>query len=474
MRRDRTAVLHFAAQVARSIAGFGTTLLAARYFGAAGLGIYSQVLALLFWLKLPSNSLKTAVEKRMSETKDVTGHFSAGLVATLGYGFLIGVVVFFFQSHVNDYLNTNAAHLLVLLLAANMVFDHVKSGFVGCKRVAVSGWLGTAEQVLRLTSQLAFVLSGAMVIGLVTGHFVSLLVFSLIGLVLLRQYLSIPSLSEFNDLRRYAQYSWLGNLQGLALTWMDILVLGLFVTDSQVGIYQASWTLASFLSLTSKSIGKTLFPELSDLGTNNRHDRARSLVGDGLLFAGVFLIPGTFGALAIGDRILNVYSGEFAAGALVLVILIAARTIHAFGSQFVNTLNGLDYPETGFRVNAVFFITNITLNFLLVYLIGWYGAAIATLTSTTVYLGISWYELRREVGAIKIPFVEIGYEVAASVVMVAVVRSVVPFLPQNVFATVGAVFIGAAVYGAVILILSTKIRGKVLTLIKIESVDQHN
>ncbi|MFC7141794.1 polysaccharide biosynthesis C-terminal domain-containing protein [Halosimplex aquaticum] len=465
MRRDRTAVLHFAAQVARSLAGFGTTLLAAQYFGAAGLGIYSQVLALLFWLKLPSNSIKTAVSKRMSETEDVTGHFSAGLVAALGYGVLVGVVVFLFESYVNGYLNADAAHLLVFLLAANMVFDHVKSGFVGRKRVAVSGWLGTAEQILRLASQLAFVLGGAMVIGLVTGHLVSLAVFGLIGLFLLRRHLTIPDLGDFDDLRRYAQYSWLGNLQGLALTWMDILVLGLFVGDSQVGIYQASWTLASFLALTSKSIGKTLFPELSDLGTDERYDRARSLVGDGLLFAGVFLIPGAFGALVIGDRILDVYSAEFSAGATILVILIAARTVHAFGSQFVNTLNGLDYPEIAFRVNAAFFATNISLNVLLVYLIGWYGAAIATLASTTVYLAVSWFELRGEVGAIDVPLVEIGYELVASVAMAGVVWSALPYLPRNVFATVGAVFLGAAVYGAIILLLSTKIRGKVLTLV---------
>ncbi|MFC7196160.1 polysaccharide biosynthesis C-terminal domain-containing protein [Halosimplex aquaticum] len=206
-------------------------------------------------------------------------------------------------------------------------------------------------------------------------------------------------------------------------------------------------------------------PELSDLGTDERYDRARSLVGDGLLFAGVFLIPGAFGALVIGDRILDVYSAEFSAGATILVILIAARTVHAFGSQFVNTLNGLDYPEIAFRVNAAFFATNISLNVLLVYLIGWYGAAIATLASTTVYLAVSWFELRGEVGAIDVPLVEIGYELVASVAMAGVVWSALPYLPRNVFATVGAVFLGAAVYGAIILLLSTKIRGKVLTLV---------
>jgi len=465
MRRDRTAILHFAAQVARSLAGFGTTLLAAQYFGADGLGIYSQVLALLFWLKLPSNSVKTAIEKRMSESEEVTGHFTAGLLAAVGYGLLVGVVVILLQQYVNDYISADAAHLLVFLLLVNIAFDLVKSGFIGRKRVAVAGWLGTAEQILRLASQLAFVLGGAMVIGLVTGHIASLFVFAILGLFLLQDRLAVPSWSDLNDLRRFAQYSWLGNLQGLALTWMDILVLGVFVADSQVGIYQASWTLASFLALTSKSIGKTLFPELSDLGTDQRYDRARSLVGDALLFAGVFLIPGAFGALVIGDRILEVYSGEFAAGGTILVILIGARTVHAFGSQFVNTLNGLDFPEIAFRVNAVFFVSNVVGNVVLVSQIGWYGAAFATLGSTTVYLSMAWIQLRREVGAIRIPVAEIGSEIAASTAMAAALWTALPYLPRTLVVTIAAVFAGAAIYGALILALSGRIRAKVVRVV---------
>jgi len=461
MRRDRTAVLHFLAQVVRSLAGFGTTLFAARYFGAGGLGIYSQVLALLFWLKLPSNSLKTAISKRMSESAEPTGHFSAGVLAALGYGVVVASAVFLLENPVNAYLNADAAVLLVGLLLVNMVFDMVKSGFVGRKRVAVSGWLGTAEQVLRLASQVGFVLGGAMVIGLVYGHMVSLFAFACLGLVLLRDRIQVPTRSDFDDLRRFAQYSWLGNLKGLALSWMDVLVLGAFVTNDLVGIYQASWTLASFLALTSKSIGMTLFPELSDLGTDGMYDRAKSLVGDAMLFAGVFLIPGFFGAVVIGDRVLEVYEAEFAAGGTILVILIAARTIHGFGKQLVTALNGLNYPEIAFRVNAVFFATNIVLNVVLVWQFGWYGAAVATLISTVVYLLAAWTALTSVVGAIDVPFVEIGYELAASLVMTVVLWITVPHLPRALPITIGVVAVGAVIYGVTLLGLSSRIRGKV-------------
>jgi O-antigen/teichoic acid export membrane protein len=457
LRLDRTAVLHFGAQVVRSLAGFGTTLLAARYFGATGLGIYSQILALHFWLKLPSGSVQSAISKRMSETKELTGHFTAGLVGILVYGVVIGIVILVFERTINNYIGIEAAQFLVSLLLVNMMFDLVKQGFVGRKQVAISGWLGTGEQILRFTSQLAFVIFGITVVGLVYGHVISLFLFAAFGVFLLRKHLKKPTRKDFHDLKTFAQYSWLGSIQTLALTWMDIIILGIFVADNFVGIYQAAWTLASFLALVSKSIQKTLFPELSDLGATERYGRARQLVNEGLVFAGIFLFPGLFGAFLIGDRILALYNTEFSAGATILVLLILARIFYAFAGQLTNAINGLDRPDIAFQINAIVFSINILGNIILVYQFGWYGAAVATLFSTGAYLLFSWYKLQEVIRGIQIPVVEIGYQLAASVVMVSVLL-LLPNTPQNTIFTIGIIAVGASIYSTVLIILSTRIR----------------
>lgn len=467
MRRDRIAFLHFAAQIVRSLAGFGTTLLAARYFGAAGLGVYSQVLALLFWLKLPSNSLTSAISKRMSESNDNIGYFSTGLAITLGYGVLVGAVVVLLEEVVNSYFGAEAAHLLVLLLLVNIVFDTIKSGLIGQQRVAVAGWAGALEQVARISSQVLFIIGGAMVLGLVYGHILSLAVFSIMGAYLFRDRLRLPSWDSLHELRTFAQYSWLGNLKSLAVNWMDILVLGLFVADDLVGIYQASWTLASFLALANKSITTTLFPELSELGSEEQYDQAKQLVEDALMFTGIFLIPGLFGALVIGDRVLKMYSGEFAAGATILVLLIGARMINEFGGQFMNALNGLNHPDIAFRINFVFFTSNIVLNVTLVYLFGWYGAAVATFSSSAIMFVLAWFALGNVLGRIAVPVRVIGAEIVASVVMAGVLLVMLPVVPRNLFVTLSAVLSGAAIYAVVLLGISARIRLKIRTLIGI-------
>jgi O-antigen/teichoic acid export membrane protein len=465
MRFGKVAILHFLAQVVRSVAGFAATFFIARYLGAAELGIYSQALALLFWLKLPGNSVSTAVSKRMSERSASEGFLLTGLAIVLGYGFILGGILVILQEYVNSYVGIEVAGILALLIAVNLSSDVITSGLIGIKRVALSGWLGSIEQVFRLLAQIGFVLIGGYyVVGLVLGHLLSLAIFATIGLLFIRERLSLPNLRAVGELRTFAQYSWLGNLKSVALNWMDLLVLGFFVADNLVGIYQASWTLSSFLALASSSIATTLFPELSDLGTEEDYERAQHLIDEAFVFAGVFLIPGIFGAAVIGDRVLRIYRPEFSIGAVILVILITARTFDAFGRQLINALNGLDYPDIAFRINAAFLVVNLSLNLLLVSLIGWYGAAIATLVSSMVFSAVCWRYLTDIIGGFGLPFREIGREILASTVMVAFLVVMIPSMPSGNYATVAVVVFGAAVYATSLLGLSPRIRQKTLSL----------
>lgn len=470
MRRDRTAVLHFMSQIVRSIAGFGTTLFAAQYFGAGGLGVYSQILAILFWLKLPGNSVKIAVSKRMSESRDVTGHFTAGILSILAYGTVIALFIVTLESTINAYIGTDVAVLLIGLLLGNMLLHITQAGLEGRRQVALSGWMNSLESIIRLLGQVLFVFSGALVLGLVYGHIISMVLVSLIGLILLRGYFKLPSISDFTDLRRFMQYSWMSNIEGIAINWLDLLVLGFFVTDEFVGIYTAAWTLTGFLSLAGKSISSTLFPELSELGSNEELNYARQLVSESLLFAGIFLIPGFFGALAIGSRILQIYGQEFSQGALILVILIAARTVHTFGRQAINTMNGLDYPSATFRVNTIFVLLNLVLNVVLVYFFslygaGWYGAAVATLLSSCGYLWFGWRMLAVKIEKISVPTYGIAKQFLASMLMGLIIHLMAPVVPVSLPYTFTIVSLGAGIYGVILIVISSQVRLKVCRLI---------
>jgi hypothetical protein len=66
------------------------------------------------------------------------------------------------------------------------------------------------------------------------------------------------------------------------------------------------------------------------------------------------------------------------------------------------------------------------------------------------------------IGAPRIPGIGIGKELTASLVMGGILLAVRPFVPSGHYVTVALVLFGAVVYGIVLLVLSRKIRDKVL------------
>lgn len=465
MRSGKTAILHFLAQVVRSVAGFLATFFIARFLGAAQLGIYAQVVTLLFWLKFPTDSIGPAVTKRMSEVRNDRGIFAAGLLIVVGYCSLAAIGLFIGRTYVNSYLGTNLALFLPFLLFVNSVFDTVTSGLVGIGRVAISGWLGTTEKILRLLAQLGFLIAGYAVMGLVLGYMLSLFISGLVATYLLRKNLVWPSKVSFTSITSFAQYSWLGSLRSSTLNWMDIFILGFVVSDNLIGIYQVTWTLASFLAMASSSISTTLFPKMSSLSTQAESEEIEHLLNEALVFAGIFAIPGFFGVLVVGDDLLRVYQPEFAKGAIVLTILVAARGIHTFGGQFVNTINSIDRPDLAFRINAIFIGVNLFLNITLVILVGWIGAATATLVSSCVYLIIGYIFINRELQSLEIPKKEIGLQILASCIMFVFVLGAIRNAPRGHLYTISVVLFGGAIYALALTIISKRVRKKTISIL---------
>jgi O-antigen/teichoic acid export membrane protein len=267
----------------------------------------------------------------------------------------------------------------------------------------------------------------------------------------------------------YARFAWLGTFKTRAFAWADVMVMrglslsviGLAaVSKSQIGIYKVSWTVASMLALLSVSITQSLFPEYSELSVSDDFDEVRHLLNEGLTFAGLFLIPGLFGALLVGDTILTVFGPEFEAGGAILVILVCARLFSAYGSQFLNTINAVDYPDVAFRVNLAYIGGNIFFNLVLVTLFGWYGAAVATALASLLNILIAGYALTNIIGHIPVPSGELGRQIVSSTGMLGVIFGIQQLIPDTLGWTLATVAVGASVYFMFLLLISERTRQK--------------
>jgi O-antigen/teichoic acid export membrane protein len=463
MRIGQTSFIVFVSKFLSSGLGFAATLVFARVVGAEVLGYYSLALIISKWLRTGGEvGIASAVTKRMSESDEKEAYFTAGLIMVTVFGAVATLGVFLFRDSVNSYVGAEAAYLIILLIIVGLPASMISSGLKGDRLVHISGLLGPARVGSQSLIQIALVVAGFGLTGMLVGFAAGAGLVGGFGLLWLSVGFQRPTKEHFVSLIDFAKYSWLGNLSGRSFTDMDFIVLGAFVSPALVGIYQIAWNLTNFVGIFSTSIQQSTFPELSHADATKRKSLFKTIVTDSIANAGLISIPGLVGAVVIGDRLLRIYGDEFTQGVAVLSLLIVAMLIYDYQTQLLNGLNALDRPELSFRVNATFTGLNIALNVVLVYLFGWVGAAVATIISSIVGLVLAFrylYGLLR----FEVPAAEIGKQCAAAAVMGAVVfvsRQLIEssVLSNNVIIVLLLVGIGAATYFLLLSVISQRFR----------------
>jgi O-antigen/teichoic acid export membrane protein len=466
MRLAKTALVVFGSSQLSTIVGFIATFYIARFLGPSTLGTYAVVTALLFWIHVPASAIDSALMKRISEGIDPGKFLSAGFLINGVLAVLVALGLILFEDPVNAYVGASVSRTVAVLALSWFTAKSVSAALRGQEKVAASSLVWTSGRVVRTVLQIALAgLLGLGLAGLIWGHAVSFFVVTLVGAAIFDVRPRVPSRDEFSSLWEYARYAWLGKISSQAFNWMDTVLLGVFVSSSLIGIYEVAWTIASTLAVVSTAITDALFPSMSRLDTRNRREEMEELLNKGLVFAGFFAIPGLFGGFVVGTRVLEIFGPAFGQGWIVLVILITARLSSTFSSQFKNTVNALDRPDLGFRINAGFILTNLVFNLSLIPVFGWSGAAVATSLSSILMLVLSYYYVTTLLSGIVFPTTEVAKEIAASVVMIVPVYLLTQVVPSSEVTTVGIVFMGAAVYTVVILEISPRIRSNLLSLL---------
>jgi len=240
---------------------------------------------------------------------------------------------------------------------------------------------------------------------------------------------------------------------------MDTIVLGFFVTSDLIGIYEVAWNLASVLAVFGLSLRRTIFPEISNMDSNNA-EGITTLAETGVAYAGLFLIPGLFGSIVLGEIVLSVYSQEFLQGYTILIVLVVARLVSAYKRQLLTVINALNKPDVTFKINAVFFVANIGLNVVLVYLYGWIGAAVASVISALIGFILSYKAIVR-ITTFRFPLKEIFKQFVSAGIMGLLIYFSAEALEYEFIPSLLLVPVGAMIYFGVMIIISRKFRSTV-------------
>jgi O-antigen/teichoic acid export membrane protein len=187
----------------------------------------------------------------------------------------------------------------------------------------------------------------------------------------------------------------------------------------------------------------------------------------------VFALPILAGGIILGERLLYYFYGAgFAAGYLVLIIIIFMRVFQSMSQLFVRYLMSANRVRSALAGVFAGIVVNILLAFILIPKFGLAGAALACLADVLIIVTVSSYSLNC-IFPVRFEMKRISIIIIFSIIMAAflVILDII-FTTNSAFITVARVAAGAAVYCTAILMYDSQIREDVFRIVKIRWIPQ--
>ena len=172
----------------------------------------------------------------------------------------------------------------------------------------------------------------------------------------------------------------------LLMSWVDILMLGYFNSQTDVGIYTIALKLAALCTLFLFAANTILGPKISELYHERKTERLAKIVQDTAKYSFLLSTPFFVFILIFPDYLLSLFGAEFnnKLAAETLVILSAGQMINVFFGAVIYILDMTGKQILSRNILLFTAIINIFLNWNLIPIYGIKGAAMATAFSIFV------------------------------------------------------------------------------------------
>lgn len=432
----------------RAILLFGAITLFAIYLDADQLGAYFLFKALMGLLVIPADfGIRGALEKRLSEGDDPESVLGSALALKFVAVGFVSLLVLAARAPINGYLGADLAPLLVVVIVLNEVANFLIQTLRGELRVGETAGILFAWRVVWVVVAVLFVVAGFGIEGIIFGHIVGAVATILWTAAKCETVPGMPSLEQAKSIIAFGKYQSITSVGGKVYQWMDVAIVGFFLTQTHVSAYELAWQITLLVLMLSESISLSLFPQVSHWSANSGSEKIGPTISRAMGFAMFISIPAFIGGTIYREEILRfVFGSEYTIASTVLVVLLIEKFFQSYQGIIESTVRAIDRPDLAAKATVVTVGVNLVLSPLLVVSIGFVGAAIATTVSWLVNAVLHTRYLSRFV-SVSVPFGLLAWYALASLIMGVTllgVRSIVPV--DGVFVLLGQIGIGAATY----------------------------
>lgn len=387
-------------QVGRKLIGLVTTVLLARLltvedFGVLTFGLTVVGVAAVFGRLGTSQSLLKLLPKYADDTRKQRRTFTVA-VGTVLFGIvLFGTVLAASADLIND-ASIGAEQfpallrVLVFVMAANVLFEVVIHAFGGLQRIRYKMIVKDGIKTLFRSASIVLALYyGASILGIAAtlavglGVGVALSVFLLVRVVKMWPTASVTA----DDAREFLGFSLPLTLQdggSVLYKQVDLLMIGVLLSSPQVSAFKIATTITIYLGFPLRAINQMFVPLSSRMHESDDSEELDRLFGTVTRWSITLTLPVAAAVVIYRQDLLSVFGqGYVNSSALVLVLVVQYVVLNATGpsGQLLVMTNNHYYQVVN---QWVFGVLNVILNYLLIVQMGVLGAALATVTTTTL------------------------------------------------------------------------------------------
>jgi len=387
------AVLHFGSNIVKNGVAFLLSLVLTNVLGANLYGFYTFARRIVNEAQKFTNLgsdiaitrlLSANIDDRAARNRAFTmAYGTSAVVSALGAGLLFVAAPVVSSYTLEDPTFTRALQVFAIAVPFISLAKLGINSFRGLEMPGHQNALRIGVRLSRLVIISAAVLGGYALMGAVAGFaLASVLAFVFVTVVVLARTDLRPTASVFrDDLKEFYNYSLplSGSKAGsLLYNQIDVFMVGIFLSSTEVGIYSISMLLAGVILLPLSGFNQLFPPVASRLYSE----------GDIAMLESVFTTVTRWtitATLFVGSVLvlyrreaLSLFGDEFVAGTVVLVLFVLGKAVVALSGPSNDLLMMTDHQYMVMVNHWSFGVLNVVLNYVFIVEFGFVGAAIAT------------------------------------------------------------------------------------------------
>ena len=372
----------FIFKIIGSLLGYVFLLLVTRNLGAEVWGVFALCMALLNITSILSRfgvdiALLRFVAQLKGKMEEVKGIYFQGISLVLFLSFLFSGLLFF-SSHIVAELIFHKPHLTpyfkviaFVLIPFTIIHVNVQT-YRGLKRIkAFAFFQHTAKFLFSvIIFVLLFYLTNIDPITIVIYSFLFavFIVMIISSYGLLKSFRGIQLIKIFSrrDILKTSYPMMLSSSILLLMAWADSIMLGIFETEAEIGIYNVAVKLAMITGIVLAAANSIVAPKISETYNNGRKEEFAIIVKESTRVIFFSSIPILILLIAFPNLILSFFGSEFLSAKMALYILLIGQIINAFSGSVgvIMQMTGREKLFQNILIIALFL--NIGLNFLLI------------------------------------------------------------------------------------------------------------